>query len=488
MFFLYLTVFLCGAAGMIIEFVAVRMVSPFFGSSMEVWSTIIAIIMTAMALGYFMGGVLSQKFKSQMKIIYLIISIAGLFVGLSYLLVEPITTFTSLSLNLVQFSLSLKTLMVVFVLFFLPVFLLGSIYPLVISSLKNRGSGKVSGTIFAISTLGSILGSLLPSFVLIPLVGAKNTFLLTGVILELVAFFGLYKKLKTLPIFILVFLILISPLANTKQHFNQPNIVYQTESIYQKIKIIKTDNIYILSLGDNNYFSSYYSPDNFLSGQYYDYYNLLPYMGNFGKKLDVLIIGLGGGTISRQYDHFFSKEFDLNIDGVEIDHEVIKVGKKYFDMENPSLNIVQMDGRVFLNQTKKKYDLVIVDVYARQSYIPFHLATQEFLQLVKSRLNENGILAFNVSTYSTNDFRFKTISNTVKSVFENSYYYTPYETGNFMILASRTDIKLLKIDRLKTIPYELKNILDRFKSIPPEKIKTIDPNFILKDDTAPEKI
>lgn len=475
---------------MIIEFSAVRLVAPFFGSSMDIWATIISLIMAALALGYFLGGFLSQKIKNLFPAIYIIIGLTGLLIGLSYLLVEPIVTFTSFSLQLIKFSLSAKVFLVVLSLFFLPVFLLGSIYPMTVAVLKNQKPGQASALVFALSTVGSIFGSLLPSFVLIPLIGTKLTFFLTGIALEIIAFFGLTKWLKALPALVTIILFFIVSPNHLKANFpSNPDIIYQTESIYQKIRVIKSGQSYILSLADNNFLSSYYTPGSFLTGNYFDYLTLPPLLRSFGKNLNVLIIGLGGGTISRQYQHFYSKLYSLTIDGVEIDPEVIKTAKKYFELEQPDLKIHQMDGRVFLNQTNKKYDIIIIDVYARQNYMPFHLATQEFMQTVRNHLQKNGILAINVFSNFISDFRFQAISNTVKSVFEHTYYFLSKDTVNFMVLASPTDfVSFFDLKPQAVIPLELKPIVDKLKDVKPELIQTANSDYILKDDTAPEKI
>ncbi len=482
-FFLYLTAFLAGTAGMIVELTAVRLVAPFFGSSMEVWATIIALVMTALALGYFFGGQLSKKLRKADSVIYLLIASAGLLIGFSYLFVEPIVSFTSLSLHLAKFSLSLKTFFVVLSLFFLPVFLLGSIYPLIIASFKERKSGQAAGLIFAISTTGSILGTLLPSFVLIPLIGTKLTFFLTGIGLEIIAFIGLPKLQKLIPALILILLLLNLPHSPQVLSSNE-EIIYQTESLYQQIKVIKNNNYFYLSLGPGSFVSSSYSPDSFLTGQVFDYFNLLPLLRD-SHDLNVLIIGLGAGTMSRQYQHFFSEKYALHIDGVEIDPEVIKVGKKYFELEQPSLTIYAMDGRAFLNQTEKKYDIIIIDVYARQTYIPFHLATQEFIQKAKEHLQEKGILAFNVATTSLESFRYRVISQTTKSVFKFTYSLNVDET-NTLVIASNSPLKSLGEINRKEIPADLFPLISQTGQM--GLIESSDPNFILRDDTAPEKL
>jgi spermidine synthase len=481
--FLYLTAFLGGVAGMIVELTAVRLVAPFFGSSMEVWATIIALVMTALALGYFFGGQLSKKLKKQDSAIYLLIASAGLLIGFSYLFVEPIVSFTSLSLQLAKFSLSFKTFLVVLTLFFLPIFLMGSIYPLIITSFKGKKSGQASGLIFAISTAGSIFGTLLPSFVLIPLIGTKLTFFLTGIVLEIIAFIGLPKLQKLIPTLILILLLFNLP-HSSRVLSSSEEVIYQTESLYQEIKVIKRDNLYLLSLGPSDFISSSYSPHFYLDGGVFDYFNLLPLLRN-NQELKVLILGLGAGTISRQYQHFFADKFNLQIDGVEIDPEVIKVGKKYFELEQPSLTIYQIDGRAFINQTKKQYDVIIVDVYARQTYIPFHLATQEFIKKAKEHLQDDGILAFNVATTSSSNFRYQAISQTIKSVFEFTYSL-PVDKSNTLVLASNSPLKSIREINQEKIPEDLRFFVSQAGKM--SLIESSSPQFILLDDTAPEKI
>jgi spermidine synthase len=474
-------------AGMIVELTAVRLVAPFFGSSMEVWATIIALVMAALALGYFFGGQLSRKLKKLDSAIYLIIALAGLLIGFSYLFVEPIVSFTSFSLHLAKFSLSLKTFFVVLSLFFLPVFLLGSIYPLIIASFKGKKSGQASGLVFAISTSGSIIGTLLPSFVLIPLIGTKMTFFLTGIALEIIALVGLPKFQKIIPVLI-IFLLLLNFPRHPQVLSSASEVIYQTESIYQEIKVIKSGDRYHLSLGPTNFISSSYSPDSFLAGGIFDYFSLIPYLSDFGANLDVLIIGLGAGTVSRQYQHFFSNKYSLHIDGAEIDPEVIKVGKKYFELEQPSLTIYQMDGRVFLNQAQSQYDIIIVDAYARQSYVPFHLATQEFFQETKKHLKEEGVIAFNVASSSENSFRLQAISQTIKSVFKYSYSIPVEEETNYLVLASNAPLKPFAEISQEQVSEELKPLIDSLEHSPLKPVASVHSNFILKDDSAPEKL
>lgn len=490
-FSLYLTVFFSGVAGMALEFTGIRILQPKYGMSMNIWAINIAVIMAALALGYLIGGIYSQKKENIERAIYLALSNVGIYMGISYLIVVK---------GLYDESSQANAFITVFKLFFIPIFLLGAIYPLIIEKTKNEKEGKTAGFIFALSTLGNICGTLLPSFVLIPVLGVKKTYLMIAIVLEILALIGLkkiYKMIALLGIGLVIFVALYQDTTTTKVSINEDQsnssnitiategVIYETESIYQKIRVIEHDGGYALSLANNNYISSYYHPNLYVTGKYYDYYSYLPILKT-DKDLDVLIIGLGAGTISRQYQHFFGETHKLKIDGVEIDPEVIKVGKKYFELEQPSLTIYQMDGREFLNRTDKKYDIIIVDAYAKQSYIPFHLATSEFLQTIKEKLKPNGMVAYNVSGAFQVTDRLNYISNTMKSIFTYSYAFSPDNSFNSMLIGSKS--QQIKWENSAEIPLELSTIRENFINSKPTLIEKYDPVYVIRDDKAPERI
>jgi len=476
---------------MIVELTAVRLVAPFFGSSMDVWSTIIALIMAALALGYFLGGQLSQKTKNQDQAVFLILAVAGIFIGLSYRLVEPIVSFASVSLYLSKAPISLKTSLVIFTLFFLPVLLLGSIYPLMINFLKRgQKAGPISGKIFAISTAGSILGTLLPAFVLIPIIGTKATFLITGILLEILAAIGTKGLKKLIPLFSLLVLLFFgrhffSPAQNP---ILDPNTIYYKESSYQEIRVKKYENQYFLYLGHSPYISSIYDPDSIFTDDVFDYLALIPLFLEKSENLDVLIIGLGAGTVSDKLDRLYSSTYSLSIDGVEIDPEVVKVGKKFFNLARTCLNIFEMDGRTFLRETQKKYDLIIADAYARQAYVPFHLATREFFLLAKNHLKDKGVLAMNIAG-PQNTYRYNALSQTIKSAFEFAYLFSPEDINqtNNIIIAANIPLDT-KNPFVQEIPPQLKNLAGVVSRTRLKPISLTDPSLILNDDKAKERI
>jgi len=193
----------------------------------------------------------------------------------------------------------------------------------------------------------------------------------------------------------------------------------------------------------------------------------------------ILIVGLAGGTIADQLEYFFPK---AQIDGVEIDPKVIALSREYFNL-NPKVNVVNQDGRIFLEQTDKKYDLIIVDAYANELYIPFYLTTKEFFQLTSEHLATGGILAMNVNAPNENSPLLRAITNTLNVTFNKTYLLEDAEGGdsNFLVLASENELNFQEFGSVKNELENLaKNNLDSFHEV------TFDKNFLtLTDDKAP---
>lgn len=447
--------------GMSLEIVGIRLISPIVGTSIEVWSVVISVFMLALALGYFWG----KYFKSP----YGLIALSGLFISIIYIFIENIDKSGTINLWLVASS------------FFVPIFLLGLTYPLMSSHLPVN-------FVYGISTLGSILGTLLPTFIFIPYFGAKVSFLLIVLLLEIVAFGGLKKWLKAIPVVILIWLCFLWPKSISDTNVKS---IYKTESKYQSIEVIKTNNIYYLNLGEQNnnlgYFSSKYDKDSFLTGSYYDNFLMLPYLLPQDNILDLLVVGLGGGTMTRQYQHYYSPIYKLKMDGVEIDQEVVDVAKKYFELEQKNLNIFVEDGRVFLKNSNNKYDLIVVDVYARQSYIPHHMATIEFVALGKKHLNLGGIVAYNVSDNSVDKLRLNRIVNTMSKVFDHVYKIYPNVGSEYLVLGSNNKINF-ETDLSSVVKDDLGIVYAKFKNFRFEKVTVTDDRFVLTDDKSVDRI
>ena len=178
---------------------------------------------------------------------------------------------------------------------------------------------------------------------------------------------------------------------------------------------------------------SLYDPKHVVTGYYYDYCSLLPYLQGYapGRKIHVLLIGLAGAAITREFKYFYGD--DADIDAVEVDPQAIDISRRYFDLDEQHLNVINEDGRTYLMRSPKKYDIVIVDAYQNATYIPWTLTTHEFWQEVKDRLAPRGIVSINVNIWYMNPL-VQAVENSEASVFEN--VYRTKVTYNFMLTAA----------------------------------------------------
>jgi len=432
--FLYLVVFGAGASVMAIEMAASRLLAPYFGTSIFIWGNIIGIILIALSLGYWIGGKLADKHPQPEYLLYLIM-LAGVLTSSIPILFGWYLKLVIVQISFIAFLIIGSSLAMLF-LFFIPVFLLGMVSPFAIRILIStvEESGKTAGSLYAFSTIGSIIGTFLAAFWLIPFWGTKETIYLSALILLFLGAWGLKKK----PIFFLLLLLPFLFYFITKDSNIKPvsGLIYEKESPYQYIQVVERDNQYHLRVNDGLGLQSVYDPNHILVGSYYDYYSILPFFQNPQGSKEILLIGLGGGTISHQYLALFQDRFSLNIDGVEIDPEIIKTARQYFDLADQEITIHIADGRNFLEQTDKKYDLLIIDAYAQQIYIPFHLTTKEFFQKTKTNLEKDGILAMNVNAVDLNSDILTRILQTLRSVYPHTYVAPLGEGYNWLVLAS----------------------------------------------------
>ena len=489
--YLLILAFTSGLTIMAVEISASRLIAPYFGSSTFVWANIIGVIMIALSLGYYLGGRLSEK-KPELKFLLEIVLAASALLFLIPFVTKPVVLFISQSIMPFQSATLLifvGSLLAVAFLFIIPILMLGFVSPFIIKllSLIDPQVGKDAGLVFSISTIGSVLGTFLPVLVFIPYFGTRKTILFFAFLLLFVALFGWFNK-KWLSVLFFLFLIpsLIIKMPQIKE---AEGVIYEDESVYQYMQIQDIDDLRLLKINEGMaVFSALAREDSQitpgLTGFYYDYYNLLPYLSGNHKKQDVLILGLAAGTISSQLNHFFANDYDLLIDGVEIDKKIIKIGKKYFDMENPSLEIYNLDGRNFLNLTAKKYDSIVLDVFSNQLYLPFHLCTLEFFQLVSGHLKEEGIVAMNALAVSENSALLKSITNTMLKVFDYVYWIRAAEDDwNYMVIASDNELDFEGLYDLNN-----KSQLNHLVQTAAKNNKQINYDYdfgILTDDKAP---
>jgi spermidine synthase len=445
---LLISVFVSGAVVMALELLGSRILAPVFGNSIFVWGSLIGVVLASLSAGYYLGGKLADR-RPDLQTLSLVVLGAGVLVLALPTLAPPVFD-AAIGTQLGE---RYSPLLVTTILLGPPSTLLGMVSPYAIrlAARSVEKLGKASGNLYALSTVGSIVGTFVTVFVLIPEFGVNKIIVALGVTLLVVAFLGLGARLK---VFVLVFLIMLpfaAPylighrLTAATYSLALGDTIYETDTPYHNIVVADAyDPVYQSTIRylimDDNFHSAMdlNNPDRNVF-PYTEYFHL-PFLLN-SKVTNALFIGGGGFTGPKSFLEHYA---NVTVDVAEIDPEVIRVAEQYFGVNatNPRLHIYNQDGRMFLQQTKEKYDLVILDAYSK-SYVPFHLMTEEFFRLLANHLTTNGTVVSNLiaqSSGSSSELLAAEI-NTMKTVFPNVYTFATEgpdypSVQNVIVLAS----------------------------------------------------
>jgi spermidine synthase len=348
------------------------------------------------------------------------------------------------ALDTFDFGLGLESFAGTLVLFAVPVTLLGCVTPfaLRIESKDVSHVGSTAGKLYALSTLGSILGVYVTVFTLIPSLGTRRTFLSFSLLLLILSLWGLARKVglkRSLPYAAMTVIVLVLDVVFGAGVVKAaPNLLFETESQYNFIQVIEDNGSRLLTVNEGEAYQSAYHPNTVLLGGYWDLMLIAPYLTSKETPHSLLIIGLAAGTIARQYAAVYP---DSRIDGVEIDPAIVQAGRDYFAMDEPNLKVFVDDGRAYLHRTDATYDVAIVDAY-RQPYVPFHLATVEFFHELLAHLSPRGVVAVNAARTSTDDRLATALEATMRQVYGTVVMVDHPNNANTVILASREPISL----------------------------------------------
>ena len=393
--FLYATEFFSGMSIMAVELGASRLLAPYFSSSQIVWTIIIGTIMIALALGNVWGGRRADSDKNPDKL-YRRLILAAIWIGAipvlgKYLILALAgVLIVAIDTNLLIWAAFLSCMAI----FVAPLFLLGTVTPsLVKYSTDNlEHNGRIVGNLNAFNTIGSIIGTFLPTFVTIPAVGTAVTFLIfSGVLLLIgIIYFVSVGKQKIFCAGAVAIFIFCGVVGNSNGFaFWEKNILYEGESIYNYLQVKENPRQIIFSTNVLFGVQSLKVKGGGLTGMYYDYALAAPLLTD-GKK--ILILGMGTGTFAEQCKKYFPS---AKITGVEIDEKITALAKKYFALPN-EIEVVTYDGRAFLQADKNFYDVIFVDAFQDISP-PFQMSSTEFFSLVKNHLNSGGVMVVNMN-------------------------------------------------------------------------------------------
>jgi spermidine synthase len=424
--------FVVGAASLGAEISAARLLAPYFGASTIIWANTIATVLVALSAGYAFGGRLADR-RADLRGLCAIVAVAGILLAAVPFAANPFLSVAVRALGALSVGGFVGSLLAVLVLVAVPVLLLGTVAPyanrLAVGRLTQTGT--VTGRLYAISTLGSLVGTFASALLLIPLIGTHRTFLVFALTLAAVAAPGLgARSFLILPVAIAGLLVI--PPAAVGADVPGARVIFETETQYQYVRVLQFDNgVRWLQLNEGVAVHSLYRPGSFLTGGYWDDFLVLPLAGVRGAPERIAILGDAAGTVARAYGHYFP---GTRVDAVELDGELSTIGKRYFHLGGPRLHLYTADARPWLEASHARYDSIFLDAY-RQPYIPFYLVTKQFFALARAHLRPGGTIIVNVGHLPGSDAFEKVVSATLHAVFPYVMRYV-VSSGNSLVVAS----------------------------------------------------
>ncbi|WP_058366769.1 spermidine synthase [Haloparvum sedimenti] len=384
-------VFVSGVASMGLEILAGRVVAPQFGSSIYTWGTIIGVFLAALAAGYHRGGRLAAREASAAGLARLLLGTAlwvALLVFAGDLLVR-----STVPLPLPSRAASLPA---VVLLFGPPTYLLGFISPYGAELIDKEGIGEASGHVYALGTVGSIVGAFGTTYFLIPALGVDAIGFAFGALLVATAALLVVPAPSRDSVLSVAgaLVILLAALGSGSVGVSPAGqVIHDEETAYQELQVVDGAETRTLYLDGERHSAMDRSDPTRHVFDYTRYFHLPYLFADDPDDIDrVLFVGGGGFSGPKR----FAAEYDATVDVVEIDPAVVDVAKEYFAVEeSEDLRIHEGDGREFLRETNHTYDLIVLDAYKKDK-VPFHLTTREFMALTSDRLSEDGILVANL--------------------------------------------------------------------------------------------
>ncbi|MFC1616019.1 fused MFS/spermidine synthase [Patescibacteria group bacterium] len=442
---LELIVFFSGGLVMILELVGSRVVAPYLGSSLFIWTSLIGVILASLSAGYYLGGLIADKYPDYKKF-SLILLLGGVAVGIMTIIKVPVLEFISSSFSNIRISSTIAAL----ILFAPASVLLGMVSPYAVRlKIHNvKKSGRTVGTLYAISTIGSITGTFLAGFVLIPNIGSSNILYIITILLILLSIVAYSPKVPVIKSAVIILFLAGFYYTPSIEAAYMPEGLIDVDTQYNRVWIYNdidkyTDKPIKRMRLNSSASSAMFLDSNELVFIYSKYYELAEHF-NPGFEKTLLI----GGAAYSYPKYFLEKYPDATMDVVEIDPELTELAKEHFGLkEDPRLKIIHEDGRTYLNNTEEKYDVIYGDAFKEYFSIPYHLTTQEAIQKMYDSLNDNGVLLINLigALEGEKGQMLRAEYATLKSVFPQVYIFTaqkaddPEAVQNLMVIAYKSD-------------------------------------------------
>ncbi len=389
---LNLLVLVAGACSLATEMAGARLLAPYFGTSNVVWANVIGLILVYLSLGYWLGGKLADRHPTE-RALGLVVLVAALAIGVLPFATTPLFAAAASAFAGVSAGAFIASFAGTLLMFAIPVTALGAVAPWAIRLAVTdvAEAGAVAGRLYALSTVGSIGGTFLPVLYLIPQVGTRRTLLLASLALALASLPLLPRRALGAPA-ILLALALLPP--GQVKAATDGRVLFEGESPYQYVQVVeRSDGSRVIHLNEGWALHSIRPAHGVLTGGYWDAFATLPLLDG-APAGRIAVLGNAGGTVSTIIAAAWPH---AQIDGVELDPLISEVGRRYLGMGGANLVVHTGDARFWLEGSTRRFDAIIVDAY-RQPYIPFHLVSREFFQLVHDHLTPHGVVAINVGT------------------------------------------------------------------------------------------
>lgn len=489
--YIYFTVFIAGMSTLAVEFTTSRMLQTVYGTSNIVWANVIGLVLLFLTLGYFIGGWLADRYPDT-RVFYWLVTASGFFSVFFLLLTSIILRSAASAMASVNMGAIFSSLVGVLLTLAIPVTLLGCISPFAIRLAVEdvNQAGRVSGRVYAVSTMGSLLGTYLPVLIVIPLAGSRVTAVVFGAILLGVGLVGLWlSKAKNREVALGLSLLLIpfTIMATKGGIKDHPDQIYETESAYNYIQVIRRGDCNYLLLNEGQAYHSYYCDDGRVPR--ISVWSIMLSAPFFNQAADesplenMAVIGLAAGTIPKQFTEVFGP---IQVDGIELDPEVVEAGRKYFALDEPNINVIVGDGRYELNQLEDRYDLITLDAY-KVPYIPWHLTTQEFFNEVREHLEDDGIMAVNVGRAPNDRSLVDAVTATMLRVFPSVHTIDVPASLNSVLVATMqpTDSDFLS-QNIEKLPEDAHPLLKRsMAEAVSSLVPTVAGDVVFTDQRAP---
>ena len=481
-----LAVFVSGVASMGLEILSGRIIAPQYGSSIYTWGTIIGVFLAALSLGYHRGGQRAAEHASTDRMAWALLATAAYVAAIVFAGDLMLAAVSGLPLPARFASLPAVTLM-----FGPPTYLLGYVSPYAAELAETDGVGRASGHVYAVGTVGSILGAFGTTFLLIPTLSVEWIGFVFGALLVGTALYLTYPPLSGLTARSLgVGLLLVLATVSGSFGFTaEGRVLYETQTPYQELEVTELNSTRTLYLDDQRHSAMDVDDPTRHVYDYTRYFHLPFLLADDPDDIDrVLFVGGGGFSGPKR----FVEEYDATVDVVEIDPEVIEVAERYFavDRSHERLNVHQGDGRRFLRETNHTYDLIVLDAYKKDK-VPFQLTTVEFFELARDRLSADGTLHANVVSAENGPASkfYRAEYRTLSEVFPQVYTF-PTVGGatvqNIQVVASRNATRTSRAtlrarNRRRDIGINLSREVGRLRESPPGT----DDVPVLRDGRAP---